>query len=184
MIFKRQIKRQKTGFSLIEVLVSVSLFVIIVVSSTEIFRMVIGSQREAIANQNVQESLKYFYEVLSKEIRMARRSDGTCPQVPLNQMFVVINNGVSDVLYFQNYYSQCVTYELAVDGDTQRFKITRDADTDFISPNKIFIEKLSFILNNVGQSSVTVYLEAHALGDKRFRADMDIQTTITSRYYK
>ena len=49
MIFKRQIKRQKTGFSLIEVLVSVSLFVIIVVSSTEIFRMVIGSQREAIA---------------------------------------------------------------------------------------------------------------------------------------
>jgi len=180
MIFKPK----KLGFSLIEVLVSVSLFAVIIVSSTEIFRMVIESQREAIASQNVQESLKYFYEVLSKEIRMARRSDGTCPQVPLDKMFVVINNGVSDVLYFENYYGKCVTYELAVDGEIQRFKITRDLDSAYISPNKIFIEKLNFILNDLGQPSVTIYLEAYALGDQRFRSDMDVQTTITSRYYK
>jgi len=185
MINKQQKnKQQKSGFSLIEVLVSVFLFVVIILSSTEIFRLVIESQREAIASQNVQESLKYFYEVIGKEIRMARRNDGKCPQVPVLKMFMVTNNGVNNALHFQNYHRQCVTYELALDGESQRFKITRDLNSDFISPKKIFIEKLRFVLDEIGQASVTIYLEAHALGSTRFKTEMHVQTTITSRYYK
>ena len=176
--------KEKRGFSLIEVLVSVSLFVIIIMSATEIFKMVIEGQREAIASQNVQESLKYFFEVIGKEMRMARRNDGLCSDVPVGKIFQVSNNGLGDVLYFKNYYNQCVSYQLGADNDTQRFQITRYLNTGFISPQKINIEALRFSLDDTGQPAITVSMKAWALGENRFKSEMEIQTTITSRYYK
>lgn len=179
-----KIKQTKSGFSLIEVLVSVSLFVIIIMSATEIFAMVISGQRDAIASQNVQESLKYFFEVIGKEMRMAIRSNGSCLDVPSNQLFVVTNNGIGDVLHFQNRNGQCVSYALSVDGESQRFRITRDFNSGFISPKMINIETLRFSVNNIGQPVVTVAMKAWAIGEERFNSEMEIQTSITSRYYK
>lgn len=176
--------KTKRGFSLIEVLVSVSLFVIIIMSATEIFKMVIEGQRDAIASQNVQESLKYFFEVIGKEMRMARRNDGSCANVPVGQIFQVDNNSLGNVLYFRNYYGQCVTYRLAADGDSQRFQITRNVNSGFISPKKINIEALRFSLDTTGQPVITVSTKAWALGENRFKSEMEIQTSITSRYYK
>ena len=175
--------QKKRGFSLIEVLVSVSLFVIIIMSATEIFKMVIEGQRDAIASQNVQESLKYFFEVIGKEMRMARRNDGSCVNVPIGQIFHVSNNGLGDVLYFKNFHEQCVAYQLATDNDTQRFRITRNVNTGFISPQKINIEALRFSLDSTGQPTVTVSIKAWAVGENRFKSEMEIQTSITSRYY-
>ena len=176
--------KEKRGFSLIEVLVSVSLFVIIIMSATEIFKMVIEGQRNAIASQNVQESLKYFFEVIGKEMRMARRNDGSCINVPVGQIFHVSNNGLGDVLYFKNYYSQCVAYQLATDNNTQRFRISRNLNSGFISPQRINIEALRFSLDTLGQPTVTVSMKAWAVGENRFKSEMEIQTSITSRYYK
>src|SRR5665811_1472144 len=118
--------RNKSGFSLMEVLVSVALFSIIVLSSTEIFSLVIKGQREAIASQNVQESLKYFFEVTGKEIRMARRDDGSCINVDNGKIFTITGNGA--VLNFQNYYGECVSYALVDDGGVNRWQITRNSD--------------------------------------------------------
>jgi len=166
-----------------EVILAVSLFAIIILSSTEIFRLVISGQREAIASQNVQESLKYFLEVTSKEIRMARRSDGSCG-VPVGEIFYISSNSLGDTLRFKNYYSECVVYQLATDEYSQRFQISRDSATGFISPAKIKIEDLNFSLNDTGQPVVTISLLAYALGDDKFTSEMEIQTSITSRYYR
>jgi len=67
------IGNKQPAFSLIEVVVSVALFSAVILSATGIFKMVIDSQRGAMAAQNVQESLKFFLEVTGKEIRMARK---------------------------------------------------------------------------------------------------------------
>lgn len=61
------ITKNKKGFTLIEVMVSVTLFVVIMMAVTNIFKMVIDAQRNAIAAQNVQESLKYFLKSLAKK---------------------------------------------------------------------------------------------------------------------
>jgi len=203
-IFKRKLKmasnhqakshgpkiKNRPGFSLIEILVSVMLFVVIVMSATEIFRLVISSQRDAIASQNVQESLKYFFEVIGKEMRMAARNGnagpGTCVGPGFNggQIFSISSNSLGQVLKFRNYYGECVTYELALDGDSQRFQITRDNRTGFISPKKINIESLKFAVDANEQVKITVFLRAWAIGEDRFKSEMDIQTTISSRYYK
>ena len=176
--------KNKSGFSLMEVIVSVALFSIIVLSSTEIFSLVIKGQREAIASQNVQESLKYFFEVTGKEIRMARRNDESCANVVNGEIFTITSNSLGGVLNFQNYYGECVSYELVNTGDVNRWQITRGANSGYISPAKINIENLQFTLNTTGQPIVTISLFAYAIGDQKEASEMEIQTSITSRYYR
>src|SRR5680860_531853 len=174
--------KNKPGFSLMEVLVSVALFSIIVLSSTEIFSLVIKGQREAIASQNVQESLKYFFEVTGKEIRMARRDDGSCAYVVDGEIFTISGNG--EILNFQNYYGECVSYALVDEGGVNRWQISRNSDFGYISPAKINIENLQFTLNTTGQPVVTISLFAYAVGEQKEASEMEIQTSITSRYYR
>ncbi|HZJ40830.1 MAG TPA: type II secretion system protein [Candidatus Saccharimonadales bacterium] len=181
-------KQQKRGFSLIEVLVSVSLFVIIILSATEIFRLVIQGQRDAIASQNVQESLKYFFEVIGKEMRMAKKNENVCPVIPADKIFLLETNSLGDILRFRNYYDECVYYYLELDNSKKRFKIARNTPgnlaSGFISPAKIIIDTLDFALDETGQVAVTVNIKAWADGESRYKSEMDIQTTISSRYYR
>jgi len=179
---------QSAGFSLMEVIVSVALFSVIILSMTQIFKMVIDSQRNALATQNVQESLKYFLEVVGKEIRMAQKNEGVCPGIPDDEIYIISSNANGATLYFKNYYKQCVTYSLDAIGEQQRFRITRGTDSDYISPAKIKIDSLAFIaatgVASTTQPAITLSLKAHALGQGEFKSEMDIQTTMTSRYYK
>jgi len=174
------------GFSLIEVIVSVALFSVIILSATQIFKMVVDNQRNALAAQNVQESLKYFFEVTGKEMRMAQKNNGVCPGIPADKIFVITTGVAGQKLIFKNYYNQCVTYVLAADGDSQRFQVTRNTATGFISPQKIKIDNLYFVLSesDYTQPLLTMNLKAHALNAPQYKSDMTIQTSITSRYYK
>lgn len=174
------------AFSLIELIVAVSLFVAIILSSTSIFKMVIDSQRNALASQNVQESIKYFLEVTGKEIRMAQKNENVCPGIGAEEIFVVGQESGADTLSFRNYYDECVKYSLVVDGDSQRFRVTRNTDSGYISPAKINLDNLKFILTTTdnGQPMITLSIKAHALGTAISNSEMTLQTSITSRYYR
>ena len=183
--------KKTEGFTLIEVLVSVTIFAVIILAITNIFKLSIDGERSAIATQNVQESLKYFLEVTGREMRMAQRNNGVCTGIPDNVIFQRTAGSPGDTLYFKNYYGECVTYSLAADGTNLRFKISRKNAggtlADFISPAKIKINNLHFMVNSVAsttQPMVTINLDAIALGESQFKSAMSIQTSITSRYYK
>jgi len=173
------------GFSLIEVIVSVALFSVIIMSATQIFSLTIDSQRSALATQNVQDGLRYFLEVTAKEMRMAQKNEGVCPGIPSDQVFAVSGTD-NDVLSFKNYYGQCVSYFLADDGTTRRFRVSRNTEADFISPAKIRIDRLQFLVDSGAtiQPTVTINIRAYALGQERGRSEMYIQTSVASRYYK
>ncbi len=178
--------RHHRGISLVEVIISTSLFVIILLSMTDIFRLILNSQREAIATQNVQENLKYFFEVISKEIRMAKRAGGGCAHLPANQRFATSTNAYGDVLYLKNYHDQCVAYYLSDDNGVTRFKVERGSESDFLSPAQINIDDLHFIVHeDVGaQAYVSINLSAKSIGREADVSEMRVQTTITSRYYR
>lgn len=177
----------KKAFSLIEVMVAVAIFSVIILSMTGIFKMVIDGQRRSIATQNVQESLKYFLEVINKEIRMAVKSDGSCG-VSAGQVFKVQEGTTSDSLYFKNYYDQCVIYSLEISQPNSegRFVISRGADTDYISPEQISVDALKFVLNSGAnlQDLVTINIKAHSLKAQNTDSEMILQTSLSSRYYK
>ncbi len=173
---------KKSGVSLIEVIVSVSIFVVLMMTSLQIFKIVLDGQRQAAATSNIQESLKYFFEVISKEIRMAQISTaGDNCNVVVGRIF----NVADDKLYLKNYHGQCVVYELVTDNGVGRFQITRSVTSDFLSPAKISINDLSFSLRQEAneQAMVTISLQAQADSIKDQIVEMNLQTSITSRVY-
>ncbi len=185
--------KKKSGFTLIELIVSIALFSVIILITTNIFLLVINSQRSAIATQNVQESMKYFLEVIGKEMRMAQKDpQHTCSAVPANRIFMVSQDADgNDILVFKNYYDQCVTYDIAPDvkdPSIKRFQIVRSGGiVGFISPAQITIDHLYFTLkpsSSSTQAMITINVKAHALNEAKFKSSMTIQTSITSRYYK
>ena len=87
-----KIKKNNTGVTLIELLVAVTLFSVIMLSATAIFKIMVEGQRNAIAAQNAQESMRYVFEVMAKEIRMAQKSNDECK---INMNFSVVCRDVA-----------------------------------------------------------------------------------------
>ncbi len=181
---KKTAKRK--AFSLVEIIVAVSLFSVIILSMTGIFRMVIEGQRGAIASQNVQESMKYFLEVINKEIRMAVRTESSDCGVPAGDIYRLVETENGDTLYFQNFYKECVVYSIENDELSSRFKISRGGHEGYISPRLISVDRLDFVLRQglEEQDSITVNIKARALNTRSSDAEVVLQTTLSSRYYK
>jgi len=186
MKIKKAKYNNRSGYTLVEVIVSTALFVVILMSVTQIFKMMLDYQRQAIATQNVQENLKYFFEVISKEMRMAKRAGGGCDHLPAIDRFNVDPGTYGDILYLKNYHDECVTYSLADDNGVIRFKVERGNVSGYLSPSTIDISDLRFIVNedDNSQAYITVSMGAHSVGRESQYSQMYLQTTITSRYYR
>jgi len=179
------------AFSLIEIIIATALFSMVIISATAIFKMTIDSQRRAIASQNVQESLKYFLEVISKEIRMAQADskDQCSLALSKNKVFSATSDSSGNsILKFKNYYDECVTYW--VNEEDQRFYIKRvptgSGGEGFpISPMKINIKKMFFgvTASSTAQEQVLVSIQAENADSERESSAMTLQTTLSSRYY-
>ncbi len=158
--------------------VSVAIFSVIVLIATETFKMVIEGQRNAISAQNVQESMRYAFEMISKEMRMAQKDDGACG---LNSVYGV--NADSDSLYFKNYHDECVTYQL----DGSRLEISRNGNSGYVTSSKIEVSDLKFFIqgdSSVGQPTATMKMKIKAIGKEMHGQEIIMQTTVSSRYYE
>ncbi|MCK9578937.1 MAG: type II secretion system GspH family protein [Methanoregula sp.] len=170
------------GFTLLELIVAVGVFAIIALSATSIFQKVVEGQRRAIAAQNTQESVRYVLETISKEIRNAKVNDDSLPScsgIDAGKIFKLVS---ASELKFKNQYGSCVIYKI----DSSAFKISRDNGTSFmpITPDNVQISNLNFILKNGGQNAVAVVMKIeNNTTDIRFKLPLELQTTISSRYY-
>ncbi|MFA5163040.1 MAG: prepilin-type N-terminal cleavage/methylation domain-containing protein [Patescibacteria group bacterium] len=176
----------KSGFTLVEVLVATTIFVVIMLSATSIFKYALEGQKKSLMSQNVQESLRYFLEVIGKEIRMAQRDNGVCTSTPDTQIFASSTNAFGDVLEFKNYHGQCVRYYLFGAGDFTRFTVKRDTAIEFISPLSVDVSDLRFLVEEEEgkQAFVTVSFKGEAVTPSGGRAEaINVQTSIVSRYY-
>jgi len=179
----------ESGVSLIELIVAMALFSVLILSSTQIFKMVIDGQRSAISAQNVQENIRYAMEKMSKEIRMAVISNQTCDSAAI---YKVYNTADSDrEIYFKNKDGKCITYYL----ENNRLKIMvglgAGAIADFITPAKIEVSNLKFFADDDliaafhgKQPYVTMVMDVKAIGLAIHEQKMKIQMTVSSRYYE
>lgn len=182
--------KNNQGVTLLELIVAVSLFTVSILLATQIFRMVIDGQRDAIAAQNMQESMRYTFERISKEIRMAQKDiDNACIGLP-NKIYEVSSSGSgsNDILTFLNYHGQCIEYSLS-DG---RLYMTREPGVSEISlpitVGKVNINNLRFEVMGsdleTDQLLVIVKINAEVKAKEQFRHKIKIQTSISSRYYE
>lgn len=195
-MFKKIVQNNK-GVSLIEMIVAVTLFSITILSATQIFKMIVEGQRNAIAAQNVQESMRYAYETMAKEIRMAQKSeDGNedeCRQelgfgTPATyKVFNTVAGSEGDILYFKNRYDECVAYYLT-DGSLM---VYRGGDEASITPSQVKVNNLLFyIVDDViggfhsTQPLVTMTMDVTVEDKEMHKQSMKMQTIIESRYYE
>jgi len=186
----RKLIKNKQGITLLELVVAISLFSVVIISATQIFKMVIEGQRNAIASQNIQESMRYAFEAMSKEIRMAQEDvggPGQCPSVNNGKVYDTSDN---EQLYFKNQYDDCVSYYLEDDiNGISRLTIDRDLVPAYVTPDDIIVSDLKFSVYDDGdtdviQSIVTIKMKIKAVGKAMHEQEMTMQTTISSRYYE
>jgi len=187
-----KIVKNKKGVTLLEMLVSIAIFSVVVLSATEIFKLVIVGQRDAIASQNLQESMRYTFETMAKEIRMAKISNNDCASefglpAAVNKVYNLSSNVDGDILYFKNKDDICVAYYL--EGDI--LKVRRGDDVAPTTPAKIKVNQLEFTVADdlIGayhstQPSATMKMDVEVIGREVNMPVTRIQTTISSRYYE
>ena len=190
-------KNQK-GTSLLELLVALSLFAMIILSATSIFKAVIDGQRNSISAQNVQESLRYALEKFNREMRMAQISNTDCQAFisPAGSAQYKVFNTDDDrtKLYFKNKDGKCVSYYL----DNNRLKVNLQGAgyggataSNYITPPEVIISRLIVYVKDdlIGafhsqQPSVTLSIRAKAAGLAIHSQAVDMQVTVSSRYYE
>lgn len=177
----------KKGVTLLELIVSVGLFSFTMISATSIFKSVIDGQREAIVSQNMQESIRYAFERMSKEIRMANKDKtGVCTTAG-DKVYDL--NITEDRLFFLNYRNECVAYYLQDD----RLYMSWDPDGPAfealpLTPKDIKVKNLKFkVDDNIGltQSQVTMTMDMEAgVAIEKNKQRLKMQTSISSRFYQ
>ncbi|MFH1233129.1 MAG: DUF4367 domain-containing protein [Patescibacteria group bacterium] len=179
------------GTTLLEIIVAIGIFSMIILSATGIFQLVVEGQRNAIAAQNIQENIRYAMETISREIRMAQASSDNACQTAFgfsgnNKIYNTNSN--NNVLYFKNKDGECILYSIE---NNQLIKAKGSLSNSIaLTSSKIKINNLKFVItdNSVGnnsiQSRVTMALDIEYIGKKMHKQLMQIQTTVSSRYYE
>jgi prepilin-type N-terminal cleavage/methylation domain-containing protein len=180
--------KKSPGFTLIELVVATGLLALIMLVSTAIFTRTIAVQRRDIAQQALQEDVRFALELMTREIRTGYGSTYTMPQ------------GTGTIL-FRNQANECAMYKL----NNQTKQIERAATkspsqecatsdfsnqsfTSIHSPDTTF-EKVTFDStrsepqgpNNVPDRQGFITIMVKAVSRTNADVRLELQTSIISR---
>lgn len=167
------------GFTLIEMLIAISVFSIIIIVLVNIFLTGIHIQRKISASQDVRASAQFALEVMSREMRMMQ-------DIGNEQK----GNNDSDIT-FTNSQGEEITYCLSDSVGTC------DSSGNYLAKNNqvmtfsdIKIEELKFKVSNFSftalpflQPSIIIFIKAKS-DNPKYPSPISLQTTISPRIYK
>lgn len=168
----------KRGVTLIELIISLAIFVIVVVIVLSIFIDIIRYTRESTQKQSLQDHAQFLFALMSKEIRMAKiNKEGACDAyfkdvdnnpattflIGPNQLYVT--NSSHNELRLMNYNGECVRYFTKDDVNNNLNKrliaerCLPDGSTDgcsskktyYVTPGAFKIENLYFSITNFSE---------------------------------
>jgi prepilin-type N-terminal cleavage/methylation domain-containing protein len=181
--------KSSKGFTLVETIISISLFSFILVIILGFFGYAIKGQQKALASQEISDQISYVMEYMGRSIRMSKRdASGTCVGAGTNYSNPYGNNSIR----FLNYEGRCQEFYL----DNEQLKRRKSNDSgsgglagkevDLTSSKlKINSAKFNIIGDVVGdntQPRITIFLDVEKKDTKQeFNATVKIQTTISER---
>lgn len=188
-----KISNNKEGATLLEIIVSLAIFSVIILMSVGIFQAVLTSQQSTVAAQTKQESLKYVFEVISKDMRSAVRGDDDCELIGGNAVSKIFNKDIisnpDGILYFKDKDGLCTYYEV-LDGT---FMVTKGGIMSSTTPHDLLVTAFNFSIVdnaillpvNTVQPMLTFSIEMEDRAGKDIeRQPVTVQTTISSRFYE
>jgi len=159
-------KKHNRGYTLIEILVALSIFVLVILSVVEITGLLLRAQRKAIAQQVLQENVRFALERMTKEIRMSKINTPSGVSPSLN---ITAHKESGDIN---------VTYALS----SNRLIRVAGGASAFLTSSAVSIKSLNFyVVNGLNQQPrATIVLKAETTDGL---AEIRVQTTISSRDY-
>jgi prepilin-type N-terminal cleavage/methylation domain-containing protein len=168
----------KRGFTLIELVIAISMFIVVMTVALDIFLKIIKFNRESVQKQSIQDHTEFLFGLMTKEIRMAKINYyNECKtffstftiDLKLNQTYAV-DNATHKRLFFQNYEGLCVVYYADTDPiyGTDRLKV-RKVNPDKDNPRGGFdpLEDVDFWLLPSDIKVNDLYFDVQSLTDKR-----------------
>ncbi len=181
-----------SGFTLIEMMVAVTIFVILITAFTGFFIRVIQMQKRVSDSQEMIGNISYNLEYMSRAIRMARKDmEGLCLTTAGKNNNYETNEERSRIR-FLNYENRCQEFFLE-NGRLKENRSTDNSSDNFQPPlplTQVGLDVISFQLgpsvswgqDDLLQPSITFLLEAVSKGqihDPQLR--IKVQTTVSQR---
>ena len=123
-------KSQKSGFTLVEMIVALAIFSLFIGSAVGIFISIVKHQRVILAKQELLNQTGYAVEFMGRALRMAKKdSTGEC--IDTGNNYKIINNGtgIKFINHMQN--DECQEFFLQ-NGQLVHKKITGSGPSKYI----------------------------------------------------
>ena len=141
---------KKNAFTLVELMVSVGIFIILIAVFSGFFSSAIQAQRKVLASQEIVDNISYTLEYMSRAIRMAKKDmEGEClTTAGAKHNYETNNDNNKDRVRFLNYQEKCQEFFLA-DGRLYERKSTDKRAANFgaslpLTPAKFQVSNLTF----------------------------------------
>jgi len=178
----------KKGFTLVEVLAGIFIFVLVVGTATSLLISAFSAQKRALSIREVIDGASYVIDYMSRAISMAKkmgieiRGDSTICQVPeasIGKNYIV-ENGNRKITFRTYKLNECQSFFL----EGGRIKETKAGQTNYLTPESLEVTNLKFFvygdnLPDELQPKVTIFLEIQKKGEPQTK--ISLQTTITQK---
>ena len=186
---KIQNPKQNKGFTLVEVIVSVSLFSIILIIVLGFFGYAIKGQQKAFSSQEISDQIGYAIEYMGRSIRMAKKdTNGFCIATAGANYE---NPYAVPSIRFLNYEGLCQEFYLendqlkmkkSSDGTWGNFKPPVDLTSSTLKINSAKFNIIGDVIGDKTQPRITIFLDIEKKSVKQeFNAIIKTQTTISER---
>ncbi|HOZ53236.1 MAG TPA: prepilin-type N-terminal cleavage/methylation domain-containing protein [bacterium] len=161
-------KNKEKGFTLIEILISVSILAIIILGINKIYFSILENQRSITAQNFVHSDVEYFLRLASNNIRLAQKSDGTMCAVPADKFFLL--SGDDNIFFSKN--DVCWGFYLSTNdegnGEIRFYNSDPILTDEALTSSNVNILDLSFAIEDnisTGQPIVTILVKAAPKND-------------------
>ena len=182
------------GFSLLEIVVSMAIFILLILAATQIFGTILQQQRSIYVKNNEEATFRYALEVMNKDMRSAQRELTTSTTWCLDSSyaFKIFQTPVASndsALAFLDKDQNCTVYYLS-NGALMVNKRKRTVATSTIkslTPSNIIVKQFALYLppQNIYEPGAVTYklVFGAATGTSGYKEDYTIQSTVSARYY-
>jgi len=182
-MIRKNIQKNK-GFTLVEMMVSVSIFAIVMVMSLGALVMVLDANRKTQALKSVMNNLNFALESMTREIRFGMQYT-SCGSNGSNCIEVLANRDVDGDGDYDG--GDTIRYYLDVDG-TQLMRRIGNSEIP-VTASEVKIDTLSFTItkNDVDDSTtqpkVFLIVKGYAEPKTNLKTEFNLQTTISQRCF-
>lgn len=174
----------KKGYTLVEILTAMAIFILVVTSAMAAFVSAFRAQKRVLDTREVIDGASFVIEYMARAIRMAKKDDveirgitKDCSGVSNDEVSYIITRQGSGIK-FRNYkLGECQEFYL----DAGRIKEWKEGTTINLTPQGLSVSNLKFFYNpSVSeQPRITIFLEIQKGNDEKTK--ISLQTTVSKR---